>query len=150
MNKLSEILQKYLKKYVSTRTIFAMDVVLSAFASFFAALLAEFLIGSGVFSITNTIVWTVTGAAAASVMILVFRTYRIIIRHTTLRQLARFACMAFGQALIIFTSFTIIYGYSNTALLAAFGDLLLTFAILVVIRAAMVIVYVTPSKPNWS
>ena len=141
MNKLSEILQKYLKKYVSTRTIFAMDVVLSAFASFFAALLAEFLIGNGVFSITNTIVWTVTGAAAASVMILVFRTYRIIIRHTTLRQLARFACMAFGQALIIFVLFTIIYGYSNTALLAAFGDLLLTFAILVVIRAAMVIVY---------
>ena len=39
MNRLSEIFNKYLKKYVSTRTVFAMDVIISAAASFLAALL---------------------------------------------------------------------------------------------------------------
>ena len=141
MNRLSEIFNKYLKKYVSTRTVFAMDVIISAAASFLAALLSSLVAQNDVFDFGHSVVWMLIGAVSAALLILIFKTYRIIIRHTTLRQLARFACVAFGQAAITFCVFVAAYGYSTTALFAAVSDVLLTFAALVIMRAFMVIVY---------
>ena len=141
MNRLSEIFNKYLKKYVSTRTVFAMDVIISAAASFLAALLSSLVAHNDVFDFGHALVWMLIGAVAAALFILLFKTYRIIIRHTTLRQLARFACVAFGQAAITLIIYSVAYGYSQTALFAAVSDVLLTFAALVIMRAFMVIVY---------
>lgn len=141
MDRLIDWLKKYLKKYVSTRTVYVMDVVLSAAVSFLSALFAEALVGGGVFRITNAIVWTLLGAATSTLLVYIFNTYRIIIRHTTLRQLARFAAVAMGQAFLTLLLYSVIYEYSTTVLLATVSDLLLTFAALVITRAAMVIVY---------
>lgn len=141
MNRLSEILNKYLKKYVSTRIVFAIDVVVSAAASFLAALFSNLVAQNDVFDLGHTVLWMLIAAASSSILILIFKTYRIIIRHTTLRQLARFACVSFGKAAITFCVFVAAYGYSTTALFAAVSDLLLTFAALVIMRAFMVIVY---------
>lgn len=141
MNRLIDWLKKYLKKYVSTRTVFMMDVALSISASFLAALFAEALVGGGALRISHALVWTLLGAVSSALFVYVFKTYRIIIRHTTLRQLARFAAVAMGQAFLTLLLYSIIYEYSTTVLLATVSDLLLTFAALVITRAAMVIVY---------
>ena len=141
MNRISEMLKKYLKKYVSTRTVFAMDVVLSAAASFLSALFAESLVGGGVFAIGHALMWMVIGAAGSALFVWLFRTYRIIIRHTTIRQLARFAGVSTAQAVFSMFIYSLADGYSTTVLLAAVSDVLLTFAALVITRAAMVIAY---------
>lgn len=141
MNKLYGIIKKYLTKYVSTRTVFLMDIALSAIASFLAALLAESFVGNGVFRITHALMWGVLGFATSALFVWQFRTYRIIIRHTTLRQAARFAAVAFGQAALSLLIFSIISGYSTTVLLASVADVLLTFTSLVIIRAMLVIAY---------
>ena len=141
MNRLSEIFNKYLKKYVSTRTVFAMDVIISAAASFLAALLSSIVSHSDIFDLGHALVWMLISAASSALFILLFKTYRIIIRHTTIRQLARFACVSAAQAAVTLIIFTSVYGYSNTALFAAVSSLLLTFAALIIMRAAMVIVY---------
>lgn len=141
MNRLFKLFKKYLKKYVSTRTIFIMDVGLSAIISFLSAIFAEYLVGGGVFNLIHALIWTLISIVTSVFLVWIFKTYRIIIRHTTLRQLARFAGVAGGQAVMTLLLFTIIFGYSNTALLASVSDLLLTFAVLVITRAAMVIVY---------
>ena len=141
MNRLSEVFNKYLKKYVSTRTVFTMDVVISAVTSLISALFAGLVSRSDIFDLEHALIWMLFGALSSSLLILVFRTYRIIIRHTTLRQLARFAAVSMGQAAVTFILFISIYDYSNTALFAAVSDVLLTFAALVIMRAAMVIVY---------
>lgn len=141
MNKLYGLIKKYLTKYVSTRTVFMMDVVLSALASFLSALLAESFVGGGVFRIGNALLWAVFGAAASALFVWQFRTYRIIIRHTTLRQSARFAAVAFGQAVLSLLLYSLVFGYSTSVLLASVADLLLTFSALVITRAVMVIAY---------
>ena len=138
---LLEIFNKYLKKFVSTRTVFVLDVIISASASFLAALLSSFAAQNDVFDFGHTLVWTMTGAVASALFMLIFKTYRIIIRHTTIRQLARFACVSAAQAAVTLIVYTSLYGYSNTALFAAVSSLLLTFAALIIMRAAMVIVY---------
>ena len=135
------MLKKYLKKYVSTRTVFAMDVVLSAAASFLSALFAESLVGGGVFAIGHALMWMVIGAAGSALFVWLFRTYRIIIRHTTIRQLALFAGVSTAQAVFSMFIYSLADGYSTTVLLAAVSDVLLTFAALVITRAAMVIAY---------
>lgn len=141
MNGLSEIFIKYVKKYVSTRTVFAMDVTISVIASFLAVMFTGLVADNDVFDLERSLIWTAVSAVASAFFILIFKTYRIIIRHTTLRQLARFVCVALGQAAVTLIIYISVYKYSNTVLFAAVSDVLLTFAFLVIMRAVMVIMY---------
>lgn len=141
MNRLTRILNVYLKRYISTRMVFAMDVVLSMAASLLSVLFADVLVGSGAIGIGRAIVWTLVGGATSALFVYLLRTYRIIIRHTTLRQLALFGAVALGQATLVLIIYSLIYVYSTTALLAAVADFLLTFTVFVITRALMAIAY---------
>ena len=71
-----------------------MDVVLSMVASLLSVLFADVLVGSGAIGIGRAIVWTLVGGATSALFVYLLRTYRIIIRHTTLLQLALFVAVA--------------------------------------------------------
>ena len=118
-----------------------MDVILSMVASLLSVLFSDVLVGTGVSVIGRAIVWTLVGGATSALFVYLLRTYRIIIRHTTLRQLALFGAVAFGQAALVLIIYSLIYVYSTTALLAAVADFLLTFTVFVITRALMVIAY---------
>lgn len=118
-----------------------MDVILSMLASLLSVLFADVLVGTGAIGIGRAIVWTLVGGATSALFVYLLRTYRIIIRHTTLRQLALFGAVAFGQAALVLIIYSLIYVYSTTALLAAVADFLLTFTFFVITRALMVIAY---------
>ena len=118
-----------------------MDVVLSMVASLLSVLFADVLVGSGAIGIGRALVWTLVGGATSALFVYLLRTYRIIIRHTTLRQLALFGAVAFGQATLVLIIYSLIYVYSTTALLAAVADFLLTFTVFVITRALMAIAY---------
>ena len=118
-----------------------MDVVLSMVASLLSVLFADVLVGSGAIGIGRALVWTLVGGATSAFFVYLLRTYRIIIRHTTLRQLALFGAVALGQATLVLVIYSLIYVYSTTALLAAVADFLLTFTVFVITRALMAIAY---------
>ena len=118
-----------------------MDVVLSMLASLLSVLFADVLVGSGAIGIGKALVWTLVGGATSALFVYLLRTYRIIIRHTTLRQLALFGAVALGQATLVLIIYSLIYVYSTTALLAAVADFLLTFTVFVITRALMAIAY---------
>lgn len=118
-----------------------MDVVLSMLASLLSVLFADVLVGSGAIGIGRALVWTLVGGATSALFVYLLRTYRIIIRHTTLRQLALFGAVALGQATLVLIIYSLIYVYSTTALLAAVADFLLTFTVFVITRALMAIAY---------
>ena len=141
MNRLTELLKKYLKRYVSTRTVFLMDVVLSACASFLSFFFTATVTGNNTFIISQALVWTVVATASSAIFVWILRTYRIIIRHTTIRQLARFAIVALAQSALTAAVFSIVYAFSNKVIIAAVFDVLFTFAAIVLARAAMVIAY---------
>lgn len=142
MDKLSKLFNIYLKKYFSTKLVFLMDLIICAVASLVSAMLAGTLAQNGVFGLINTSLWVIVGTVSSSLLIFALKTYRIIIRHTTLRQLALFVSVAFGKAIVLYVTFTIMYGiFSITILFASVSDLLLTFTILIMARSLMVIVY---------
>ena len=118
-----------------------MDVVLSMLASLLSVLFADVLVGTGAIGIGRALVWTLVGGATSALFVYLLRTYRIIIRHTTLRQLALFGAVALGQATLVLIIYSLIYVYSTTALLAAVADFLLTFTVFVITRALMAIAY---------
>ena len=118
-----------------------MDVILSMVASLLSVLFADVLVGSGAIGIGRAVVWTLFGGATSALFVYLLRTYRIIIRHTTLRQLALFGAVALGQATLVLIIYSLIYVYSTTALLAAVADFLLTFTVFVITRALMAIAY---------
>ena len=124
----------YIKKYVSTRTVFILDVCLSSVASILSAMFLGF-------NSEKLTLWVFCSLVFSAVLVWVFKTHRIIIRHTTLRQLARFVCVAFGQAAASFIVFIALFGYSLQALTVCMADVLLTFAVFVVTRSAMLIAY---------
>ena len=128
------LLTRYVRRYVSTRAVFILDVCLSTIAS----VLSGLFIG---FTAEQLVVWALCSIGFSSILVWLFKTHRIIIRHTTLRQLARFACVSFGQAVATFVVFIILYGYSLAALTVCIADVLLTFAAFVITRSAMLIVY---------
>ena len=127
-------LSKYIKKYVSTRTVFITDVCLSSVASILSAMFLGF-------TSEQLTLWVCGSLVFSGVLEWVFKTHRIIIRHTTLRQLARFACVSFGQAAATFVVFISLFGYSLQALTVGMADVLLTFAVFVITRSAMLIAY---------
>ena len=118
-----------------------MDVILSMVASLLSVLFADVLVGTGAIGIGRALVWTLVGGATSALFVYLLRTYRIIIRHTTLRQLALFGAVALGQATLVLIIYSLIYVYSTTALLASVADFLLTFTVFVITRALMAIAY---------
>lgn len=141
--KLSSTLSRYIKSYLSTRAVYAMDVFICAAASLISFLTADRLTVVSDYPLAQKLTWCGICTVTAVILIGLFRTYRIIIRHTTMRQLARFAALALCVALFSLATFCLIIGYSNTAVLAALFTILLTFASIVIARVVMVIVYDT-------
>lgn len=135
------ILKKYLKENLSTRTVYIMDVVLSVAVSFLSFLLADLLAEDSEWGFVNLAVWSALSAMSSTLMIWAFKTYRAIIRHTGLRQLLRFAAVAVCQASITFVIYSHLYSFTKIVIIAFVFDMLMTFIAFIVVRIVMIVVY---------
>ena len=144
-NPLQKLFDKVFSRYVSTGLVFALDVLLS----FISALLVIFGVhyvvseANGVASMVywNRFVWVwlVASTVSAAIMFWGFRSYRIIIRHSSMADIFRF-CLAVVSATLLDGVVLALAGlwHSNTWLvLIAYCILcifLLVFARVVMIR----------------
>ena len=141
MRRLFETLKKYLKKYVSTRAVFIMDVILSVVASLVALLLTCYISGNGIPSFTAALMTLCVSAASSALLIYAFKTYRIIIRHMTLRQLFRFAAVALCEGVIAF-AMGILAGVDIIhVIFMSIADMFLSFTAFVMARVIMLVAY---------
>ena len=141
MRRLFETLKKYLKKYVSTRAVFIMDVILSVVASLVALLLTCYISGNGIPSFTATLMTLCVSAASSALLIYAFKTYRIIIRHMTLRQLFRFATVALCEGVIAFAMGVVAAVGIIDVIFMALADMFLSFTLFVMARVIMLVAY---------
>lgn len=106
VNYLNKLLDKALSKYVSTGLIFALDVLLSFISSVLVILGAHYLVtntaGVGTLDYWNRFTWVWIAAATLSsgVMFWVFKSYRVIIRHSSMGDVLRFGMAVFCATLI--------------------------------------------------
>lgn len=104
-NRLRKLLDRLFSRYVSTGLIFALDVLLSFLAALVVIFGVHYVVSdAGVGSMTywNRLVWVwlITSTVCAGVMFWAFKSYRIIIRHSSMTDIFQFCLAVFCATLL--------------------------------------------------
>ena len=141
MEKLITLLKGYMTKYLSTRIVFLLDMIMSLIASVGTILLVKLFSHNDILFTNESAIWVISSAVFSFAFIWGLRTYRIIIRHSTIKELGFFILVALFKALANGFVFGLIYGYSLQLLMLTLVDFFLTFSLFFVLRIAMTMVY---------
>ena len=141
MEKLITLLKGYMTKYLSTRIVFLLDMIMSLIASVGTILIVKLFSHNDILFTNESAIWIISSAVFSFAFIWGLRTYRIIIRHSTIKELGFFILVALFKALANGFVFRLIYGYSLQLLMLMLVDFFLTFSLFFVLRIAMTMVY---------
>lgn len=139
MNKLTYRISKYVSSYLSTTVIFCMDIFLSVVASGIVALL---IASTSSLSVNKlTLVYLIVSLLASAIAFLISKTYRVVIRHSSMKDVGKFALALLGKEVLLAASMTI--AFSPELFFAIFIgiDYLLSLSIIVIVRVIMIYVY---------
>lgn len=145
-NRLQKLFDRVFSRYVSTGLIFALDVLLSFVSALLVIFGVHYLVietTSALFAYWNRFVWVwlITSTLSAAFMFWAFRSYRIIIRHSSLADIFRFfpavACASLLDAVVLFA--TGLWHPKTWFILLSYG--ILCIFLIVVFRVAMIRVY---------
>ena len=138
-------MQYYTNRYLSTKVIYLVDVIVSTMASLVTLLMIHILIHQEL-SFALSAVWLGAAAVYSAVFFHVFKTYSIIIRHSTLKQLIRFVYVALCKSVLLALTYCLIFCFCYDMLVLVIVDFLLTLSALLILRLAMILVYDTVKK----
>ena len=105
-NRLKKIFDHFFSRYVSTGFVFVLDVLLSFLSALLVIFGVHYLVsgieGASSMEYWNRLVWVwlLTSTVSAALMFWVFKSYRIIIRHSSMADISRF-CLAVFCAMVI-------------------------------------------------
>ena len=135
MNRLIKRLSKYVNKYLNTRFVFFIDMCLSLIASLLAVVLVNVLVPKAdLVTFKSLSSWLGASAVFSFLFIWFLRAYRIIIRHTTLKDLAKFVFVALLKVLATGTVYGVMVGNTTSLYLVMVSDFFLTFAFFFVMK----------------
>lgn len=138
--------EKYLSsRYFSSWLILFIDTAVSVFATFIAYLLIRGLFPSPVFTFWYGL-WLLAGACVLSVVpFVLFRTFRSIIRHSTLREVWKLGAAVLFKDILMFGYVLILpqkpYPPYTAISMGFLLDVLVTLFLLLGLRLAMIVVY---------
>ena len=141
MGRLIKKLNQYVSKYLNTRVIFAIDMVVSFLASLLAILATKLFIPIDILGAGSATIWLSTSLVASFFLIWFLRTYRIIIRHMTIREFGRFVFLSFLKTIILGFIYGIAVAADTSLCVLMVADFLLTFAGFFFLRMAMLLAY---------
>lgn len=141
MNKLINLLKRYMTKYLSTRIVFLLDMIMSMIASVGTILLVKLFAQNDFLYTNESSLWILSSAVFSFVFIWTLKTYRIIIRHSTIKELGFFILVALFKVLSSGFVYGLIFGYSINVLMLVLVDFFLTFSLFFVLRIAMTMIY---------
>ena len=134
-------LNRLTSQYLSKRVIFALDQFLSIFASMTIMLLFSLLVPDNLFRTRFFLIYLITAVLSAGIMSYLLRSFRIVIRHLSVRDIVTFFAVALGKGIIV-TAVLIIAGFNfEDFFLVSLLDFFLTFFLLVAVRIAMIYGY---------
>ena len=133
-------LQYYTNRYLSTKIVFIADLVVSVLASV-CTIVSVHLLNHDVMDLSQTAIWIAAAAIYSVLLSYFFKTFTIVIRHSTLRQLSRFAALAILKAAALALTYSFIVGMQSLILVLAIVDFVFTLSFLLFLRLAMILVY---------
>lgn len=131
-------------RYLSSRVIFVQDLLLSVFSTFLTVEFLRVFLGLSPLSLNWVWLWLSVSGISSAVLFLLVRTYRSIIRHSTLREVSKFVVATLGKEFLLLVSAVWFFPAScrgEWLVLSLSLDFLLTLCILVLVRVAMIAVY---------
>jgi len=146
MTGLVDRLSKYLSTYVSSRMIFVADMLISIMSSVIALMIGIFVSSSGAYVGRFAQLWVLSSVVFSAVMFLWLKTFKIIIRHSTLKDIFYFFLASFGKCfmMLILLGMAALFKavpFSANVLLLLLFDFLLTLFILLAVRICMIVAY---------
>ena len=141
MSKIYQILNKYANKYMNTRIVFVFDVLMSVLATLCSVLFVKILYRNDIFSTSVVLLWLLISAAISIIVIRVFKTYRIIIRHMSLTEFTYFVLLAFVKCVLMALIFIAMYGYSFGVVVFIASDFFFSFGAFFALRAMILMIY---------
>ncbi|MFC4665634.1 hypothetical protein ACFO3G_03255, partial [Falsiporphyromonas endometrii] len=133
---IKKILKKlHLDRYLSAKLVLAMDLMVATAASILTMVMLGLLMKKEMTISKFVIEWVLLSMAAALISFLIFKTYKAIIRHSTLREVGKFVLAAALKEVVMVAY--MLYNFHvqlSTEIIVgtAFVDFLLTLSMLVV------------------
>lgn len=141
MNKIITMLRGYTTKYLSTRVVFLVDMIMSMLASVGTILIVKLFSQNDFLFTHESATWLVTSFVFSFCFIWALRTYRIIIRHSTIKEFGLFVLVALFKQLMSGFVYGLIYGFALNVLMLMMVDFFLTFCAFFLVRISMTLVY---------
>lgn len=133
--------QKYTHNYVNVIVIFAIDVAVSMVASAASILMSNILVFHQNLSWNFALNWMFISFAATILAFLLVKTHRIVIRHSTLRDIAKLVLAGIVKMVILFALSLLLGEQLKVVLLLSIFDSIITLVMLIVVRIIMVYAY---------
>ena len=136
-----ERLKRYMYEYLDTRVVFFIDLVLSCLSSVLVLFLITLFANSKNAYQGHFVVWWLVGALIASLTaLMLFQNYKVVIRHSQLRDLVNIFWIAALKCVIMLATLAITRHIVNlsTVLLGLLIDFLLTSFLLIALRLSMI------------
>lgn len=132
----------YISRYLSTRVVFALDLIISTFSSLLVMIPANYIVGNNIVGGRFILLWTLSALFFAAIASFIVKSYKIIIRHSTVKDLSKFPLDVFYKEVMLGLFFLFV---SDVPFIKLFWLLLVDFAVtlllLIGIRLVMIIFY---------
>lgn len=140
INKL--ISKLHMDKYLNSKLVLAMDIFISVAASVLSFLIIKILFRPETMGLDLLLFLACISFMASFLMFYLFKTYRMVIRHSTLRELGRICAASFCKSTIVLAIVTFLpIVFDRYTLYIIVLDYLATMSLLILVRVLMVIIY---------
>ncbi len=144
MSRIEKRIGKLSSKFLNVYVVLLMDLALSVLASGLVLAFSYMMAKPVAVDAGFVIVWLVSALAGSLVMFLAAKTYVIIIRHTTFKDLLRFVFALLGKSALICISvlaFTSRHAIKDHVWLMLMSDFMLSMLFILGVRLIMIAVY---------
>ena len=139
--RIGKVFSQYVGKYLSTKVVFLMDMVVSMVASLLTLVLVNYITVRSLLDLKPFSLWMGASFIASFAFIWALHTYRMVIRHMTIRELGRFVMVSFCKMMLVGFVFGVFMSFKKLLYVMMFTDFFLTCAAFMLLRFLMLLVY---------
>lgn len=141
MGNIIKQLNQYATKYLNTRIVFILDMIMSLVASIVTLVWVDLFDVCNSFTFNTSILWIILSIVSSFIFIWLLKTYRIIIRHMSLREFTRFIPLAFLKVIFIGFVFAIYIEDADKLFIILVSEFCLTLGAFFILRIVMLMAY---------
>ena len=145
MSTLYSFIKKYaIERYINSGVIATVDILISLTATIISIISLGCILENASIELDMAVRLVILSIIASTISVLTMRTHRIIIRHSTIGDIWKFAVASTISSVIMWVLIVFVLKYQiNFLSLLLLINALLTFCFYICIRIAMVIIYDT-------